>query len=253
MDVICDKCGRDFAAHKSMPDPETACGDYCFECYSDVAYKWDNKRGTAWLKFHLPSLEDFMKAYKKYAKGSLDPRKMENNCHAAANALIQLLKGKMEIKLERGHWLGGDVRTPNTPFQQHSWTSVQVPDNDIVFIVDPTQWIFTGAEPALCISNEDDRRYDIGGYNIKAAILGEKVIPERSGKTIKNNLPKAAKEWLNAKSSRDWSVWTVDEMFAIANMDPRRMQGNAKSIFKAIIACGHKGFIPLEGFDLAGI
>lgn len=251
--VICEQCDCEFSADQSMPDPETELGDLCPECYYEATYQWDIRKGTKWLKDNLPSLPDFMKAYQKYAKGSLDPRDMENNCHAAATALFKLLKNKMDIKVERGHWVASDVRRNHVPFQQHSWTSVRVPDNNVAFIVDPTQWVFTGETPSLCISTEDDRRYDIGGYNIKAAILGEKVIPERSGRTIKSNLPKAAKEWLNAKASRDWSVWTVDEIFVIANMDPRTMQGNAKTIFKAIIDCGHKGFIPLEGFDLAGI
>jgi len=250
---ICDKCLCDFPADTSMPDPETNSGNFCYDCYLNLEYQWDNKRGIAWLKEHLPSLENFMKAYKTYAKGSLDPRKMENNCHAAATALVKLLKDKMDITVERGHWVAPDVRRAKIPFQQHSWTSVRVPNNSIVFIVDPTQWVFTGKEPELCISNEDDRRYDIGGYNIKAAILGEKVIPERNGTTVKSNLPKAAKEWLNSKAPRDWSIWTVEEIFVIANIDPRKMNGNAKSIFKAIIDCGHEGFIPLEGFDLAGV
>lgn len=251
--ICCDGCGCDYPANLSMPDPETDRGDYCFECYDDLVYKWDVKRGTAWLKLHLPDLDTFMKAYQKYAKGSLDPRKMENNCHAAANALCKLMKGKMEIKLERGHWVAPDARGNNKAFQQHSWTSVRVPGNNIQFIVDPTQWVFTGAEPDLCISNEDDRRYDIGGYTVKQAILGKREIPKRKGKTTKTGFGKKTKEWLSHHSDRDWSVWTIDEMFVIANMDPRNMGGHAKEIFEAIIKTGNLGMIPMEGLDLAGV
>lgn len=251
--ICCDRCGCDYPANLSMPDPETNLGDFCFECFTVIEYKWDVERGTAWLNLNLPNLDVFMKAYKKYAKGSLDPRKMENNCHAASNALFQLLKKKMTIKLERGHWLGGDVRNDDKSFQQHSWTSVEVPGNNIKFIVDPTQWVFTGMQPELCISNEDDRRYDIGGYRVKQAILGKKIIPERTGKTIKNKLGESDRKWLAHLADRNWDVWTTEEMFVIANMDPRNMSGHAKNIFKAILDCGMAGFIPLEGLTLAGL
>ena len=236
-----------------MPDPETDCGDYCFECLIDIEYDWDVKRGTAWLKLNLPSLEDFMKGYKRIAKGSLDPKSMENNCHAASNTLVELMKGKLKFKLERGHWLGEDARGGKRTVQQHSWTSIRVPDNNVGFIVDPTQWVFTGAKPALCISTEDDRRYDIGGYNIKAAILGEKKIPVRKGKTVKSNLKSEAKAWLSSKAKRDWGKWTDEEMITIANMDPRTMGGYAKEIFDSIIKCGNRAFIPVEGRDMAGV
>lgn len=251
--LICQKCDREFPSHESMPDPETDLGDYCFECYDEMTYEWDVKRGTAWLKVNLPSLEDFMKGYKRIAKGTLNPRSMENNCHAAANTLVQLIKDKLpKIKIERGHWTGGDVRKPNSPFQQHSWTSAYIPDNNIKFIIDPTQWVFTGAEPSLCISTEDDKRYDIGGYHLKRALMGEKKIPERKGKTIKSNLGKEAKDSLSHRAKRDWSKWTIEEMITIANIDPRSL-GHAKEIFTAIINCGYKGFIPIEGKELAGL
>jgi hypothetical protein len=250
--IVCDECHFEMETQNSMYHPETKDGDYCFECFENLSYKWDVKRGTEWLTRNLPSLEEFMKGYQRIAKGSLDPKDMENNCHAAANALVELVKGKMEIKLERGHWTGIDVRDENRPFNQHSWTSVKIPDNNIIFIVDPTQWVFTGHEPSLCIVTEDDERYDIGGYNLKRAILGETKFPERKGKTVKSGLSKDAKESLAHRAERDWSVWTVEEMMVIANIDPRRLPC-ATDIFKAIIKCGHKGFIPLEGRGLAGV
>ena len=245
-------CGREFPAHESMPDPETKRGDYCFECYVDMEYEWDVKRGTEWLQINLPDMNTFMQGYKKFAKGSLDPEKMANNCHAAAHTLVQLVKGKMDIKLQRGHWTGGDVRKDNKrTVAQHSWTKVKVPDNNVMFIVDPTQWVFTGQEPYLCIVSEDDGRYDVGGYGIKSALLGEKVFPKRAGKLMASTLSDEAYQWLKSRNKRDWTKWTLDEMFVIANMDPRSMCGNQKEIFNAIIKSGNKGLIPLEGLALA--
>ncbi len=248
--VICDKCGCEFDAHESMPDPETDLGDFCFECYLEMEEKWDVKRGIAFLQCELPSMEDFMKDYKKFAKGSLDPRSMENNCHAAANTLVQLVKDKFDIKLQRGHWLGIDVRHGTGTVQQHSWTKIHLKDNNVEFIVDPTQWVFTGAEPSLCIVDADDNRYDVGGYGMKEAILGKKKFPERKGKLTTTKFSDSTKKWLSGQCDRDWSKWSLDEMFVLANMDPRSMFGHQKEIFDAILKSGNKGLIPLEGLAL---
>ena len=249
--VICDECGCEFDAHESMPDPETNRGDYCFECFLEIEYKWDVKRGIAFLQCELPSMDDFMKGYKKFAKGSLDPKAMENNCHAAANALVQLVKDKLDIKLQRGHWIGIDARHNSRTVQQHSWTKVRIPDNNVEFIVDPTQWVFTGANPSLCIVDSDDERYDVGGYAMKKAICEKKEFPERKGNLFKTKFSDSTKKWLSSQSDRDWSAWSTDEIFILANMDPREMGGHQKEIFKAIAGQGHKGFIPLEGWALA--
>ena len=250
-ELICDKCGCEFPSDQSMPHPETDLGDYCFECHLENEDEWNFAKGKTWLEERLPSLDEFMVAYKNFAKGkSLDPRSMENNCCAAANALFQLMKGKLDIKTERGHWLGKDARGNGRGLQQHSWTSVRVPDNDIRFIIDPTQWVFTGKEPGLYICDADDNRYDIGGYKMKAALNGHKPFPERKGKVSKSGLSTKAKDWLKDQADRDWSEWSIEELFFLANMDPRNMGGFGKEIFQAIIKGGNKGFIPLEGLDL---
>jgi len=249
--VICDKCFHVFDSDESMPDPETDLGDYCFACYLEMEYAWDVKRGIAFLKGELPSMDDFMKGYKKFAKGSLDPQKMENNCHAAASAMVKLVERKLNIKLQRGHWLGIDARHGNRTVQQHSWTKVRIPDNNVEFIVDPTQWVFNGMLPSIAVVESDDLRYDIGGYGMKQALFGAKKFPDRKGKLIKSCLGDAAKKWLSRQSDRDWSLWTIEEIFIIANIDPRSMCGNQKEIFGAIIKNGNKGFIPLEGLALA--
>ncbi len=251
--IMCDKCGSDFPAHTSMPDPATERGDFCFECYLKLEDEHKFDSGKEWLEDRLPSLKDFMKAYQKYAKGSLDPLKMENNCAAAANALFQLMKGKLDIKTERGHWVGSDARGGGQGLQQHSWTSVSVPDNDIRFIIDPTQWVFTGREPGLYICDSDDSRYDIGGYRMKAALQGNKPFPERKGKLFKSGLSPKVQDWMKDLADRNWTQWSIDEIFFLSNMDPRNMAGFGKEIFQAIIKSGNKGFIPLEGLDLAGI
>lgn len=253
--VICDECGCDFPADTSMPHPEDDTGDFCFECYTGLLYKWDVKRGEAWLKLNLPSMDEFMVEYRKVCKAkNATPEQMEGNCHGAAMSLVSLCKRKgMDIELQRGHWLGDDVREERKhfPMQQHSWTRVNVPDNGVIFLVDPTQWVFTGKQPEFGISNEDDRRYDLGSYNIRKAFI-DTSIPERTGKTKKSGLSKAAMDWLNGIALRDWSVWTNEEMIKIANLDPRGMT-YIKEVWQAIIKAGNKGFIPIDGREMVGL
>jgi hypothetical protein len=145
MVLFCDNCGCEFPASESTPHPETEIGDYCFECHLELEHNYDVERGVARLKLELPSMKEFMKGFKNIAKGSSDPRKMEGNCHAAATILVELLKNKLDIKLQRGHWVGTDARSNSRHMQQHSWTKIKLPDIDMEFIVDPTQWVFTGA------------------------------------------------------------------------------------------------------------
>jgi hypothetical protein len=248
IETCCNKCHHDFPLYESMPDPETNTGDYCLDCFTDLEYIYDEKRGRKWLRDQLPSMEEFMKGYKRIAKGkSSNPRSLENNCHAAAITLIELLKGKVEVEIQRGHWLGNDARKGNTrTAQQHSWVKARVPDNNIGFIIDPTQWVFNGQSPTICLSTEDDDRYDLGGYRMKEAILGEKVIPERKGKLKPSHLDKNVRAWLNGKSPRDWTKWTDEEAFVIANINPKRMGGYATKIFEALEKCGYRAFIPCD-------
>jgi hypothetical protein len=253
--VICDECGHDFPADQSMPHPEDDTGDFCFECFVDLEYKWNVKRGAAWLKINLPTADEFLAEYRKVAKaknGTLES--MEGNCHGAAMALVNVCKAKgLDIELQRGHWLGTDVRAERSefPMQQHSWTRMSVPDNQVRFIVDPTQWVFVGGSPTFGITDEDDKRYDLGSYTIRKAFCDD-TIPARSGKTKKSGLSKKAQEWLNNISPRDWSVWTDQEMIKIANFDPRGMM-HIKEVWQAIIKAGNIGFIPLDGRTMVGL
>ena len=250
--IICDKCECEFESHESMPNPETDSGDYCFKCHLDMEHDWNLKRGIAFLECELPSMAAFMKGFKKFVKGSLDPRSLENNCHAAATTLVKLVNGKLAIKLQRGHWMGTDVRNNNRTMQQHSWTKVQIPDNDIEFIIDPTQWVFTGADPSLSIVDANDNRYDVGGYATKQLLYGKMIyFPDRKGKLTETKFSNSTKKWLSTKADRDWSLWSNDEMFSLANMDPRTMDGHQKEIFNTIVKQGKKAFIPLEGLAIA--
>ena len=253
--IVCDRCGEDTPSDQTMSHPEDDTGDLCIECYDHLSYEWDVNRGIAWLKLNLPTMDEFMVEYRKIAKvKNAKPEDMEGNCHGASMALVNVCKARgFNIELQRGHWLGHDVREERKhfPMQQHSWTKVRLPDNNVGFLVDPTQWVFVGGSPRFGITDEDDKHYDLGSYIIRKAFCDD-TIPVRTGKTTKSGLSKKAKEWLNNISPRDWSVWTNQEMIKIANFDPRGKE-HIKEVWQAIIKAGNIGFIPLDGRYMVGL
>ena len=125
-------------------------------------------------------MEQFLKIFCRHCK--LQPRtaRLEGNCHARLPALVEHLQKKnLDVKIKRGHWLGEDVRPERRDHvaQQHSWVEMEVPDSSTVFYVDPTQFVFTGAEPSIGISTKDDYRYDPGGYTLRELCMGARQMP----------------------------------------------------------------------------
>jgi hypothetical protein len=237
-----------------MPDPATGHGDYCFECYEDLRYKHDEARCKEWIAKQLPTMQEFYAIYAKHCKIPVTKVDLEGNCHAAATALVNHLKTKgLTVMLKRGHWLGSDHREERSHFigQQHSWLQItpDVEDNNILFFVDPTQFIFTGHEPAIAITSEDDRRYDAGGYALKEMVLGIRKCPARKGKTKPSNL--SAKSQLSLSTlpgagKRTWTKWTDEEMRFVANQRPESLGAGVKEIFQAIIDAGNPAAIPID-------
>jgi hypothetical protein len=259
MTVTCDKCDKEFDSAESMPWPGEDHGDLCMECLMDAEYDYHVKKGTEEIQKHLPSMVSFTKEYKKrHATSRLTTPLMrhvtEGNCHPAAVLLVDLLSGTkgLAIKLKRGHWLGKDARPSRRDFpaQQHSWTEVRLDSNPIVFLVDPTQFAFTGAKPGIAISTEDDDRYDPGSFKFHRIIHGPTQLPARFGKEIESGLSKELKkDFAAAYGDRDWRVWTEAEIFAIANDNPARFGSLAREVYSIIEVAGYGAFIPVDAFE----
>jgi hypothetical protein len=199
-------------------------------------------------------MPEFYKLFAKHCKITPAKVNLEGNCHAAATTLVNYLQSKgHDAILKRGHWLGGDHRPERSRFigQQHSWVQIKpdVKDNNILFLVDPTQFVFTGKEPAIAITNEDDRRYDAGGYALKELVMGIRKCPARKGKTLIHTLPKEAQgtiATLPGCARRNWRKWTEEEIRFIANQRPELLGTEAKIIFAAIIKAGYTAYIPID-------
>jgi hypothetical protein len=131
------------------------------------------------LMARMPSWEEFL-----VACGITTSERLVGNCHWAATVLRDLLRTRgVPCRLRRGFWHGDDRRESRAgcAFQQHSW--VEARPGGIVFTVDPTQWVFTGAEPGIAIA-EDDLRYDGEGRLVEEAAAraaGNYEAPDREG------------------------------------------------------------------------
>jgi hypothetical protein len=184
MEEICDKCGDEMDSRTSMPNPAMGNGSLCSECYLTAEEDLAHQKGMAWIRQQLPSMGQFMEIYCRHCQVEVDKARLEGNCHAAASALVGWFRKKnLTAKIKRGHWLGGDVRPGRReyPAQQHSWVEIALPDNSAGFFLDPTQFVFTGADPGISISRKDDYRYDAGSYRLKELCMGTRQMPERNG------------------------------------------------------------------------
>lgn len=250
-EFVCDGCQELVTEEFGDPLPGGR-RTFCFDCHNRAYYQmhWDN--GLAWFAQHLPTMDAFVAAYCKRHKFALNVRCLAGNCHPASKLLYDILKTTpgCEPKIKRGHWLG-----PNDShrlFTQHSWNSARLEHNDIEFYLDATQWVFTGKPPAIAICESDDDRYDEAGLRVAQFLHGDRRLPERETEQLETTrLSKEAQAAItHVFEARDWSAWTMAEMFEIANVNPDRFYGNAAEIFKAIAKAGHKGFIPRESYEL---
>lgn len=256
MGLLCDKCEKETDSAETMPHPVEG-GDLCYECYLEADYQHNLKLGREFLTAKLPSMDDFVKVYANIHCEDgvkLGGYLLEGNCHPAAIMLVRecrRIQG-MTIVLKRGHWLGRDVRPSraNYPGQQHSWTEVKIAENPVIFIADPTQFVFTGAPPQITISNEDDLRYDPGSFRFNELMRGpRKLDPRCTMVLIASNLKPALRECLaRVFDDRDWRFWSLDELFEIANLNPGRYGQHAKELYQAIDACNKSALIPIDAW-----
>ncbi len=223
-------------------------------------------KGTKVLRAKLPTMGRFVERYRRRYCDSrpglkaLGAQVMAGNCHPAAillESLMEPVKG-VEFKLRRGHWLGNDVRLnrKHYPGQQHSWCEARVFRNPVKFIVDPTQFVFTGGAIEIAILTETDLRYDPNSMRFREAIYGRReVLPVRKDqKLFPSHLDKGAQGFLGIiLDGRDWEVWTEDEMFLVANMNPNRLQNFAPVIYEALTKGGRQALVPLDVYrDIMG-
>jgi hypothetical protein len=241
---LCETCGGEFPVSEMDGGPDGR-GTFCLDCGCEACGEAMDAAELAALMARMPSWEEFL-----VACGITTSERLVGNCHWAATVLRDLLRTRgVPCRLRRGFWHGDDRRESRAgcAFQQHSW--VEARPGGIVFTVDPTQWVFTGAEPGIAIA-EDDLRYDGEGRLVEEAAAraaGNYEAPDREGDLSPSKLSDEAREALTLLAERDWSVWTPAELYWAAHLHPDRMgQAAAGEIQTAIGKAGGAAMIPNE-------
>ena len=250
MEHICSKCGGNCNASEVMPHPVTG-DDLCLDCFIPIDDAHKLEQVLRGIKAQMPTMAMFLKSYAKHnhlTSRKLSIKCLEGNCHAASHVLVQVLtKKKIDAKIKRGHWLGSDVRAEREhyPAQQHSWVEITTAGYKVW--VDPTQFVFTGKPAEIALVEEGDSRYDPCSYKLKEMIFGRREMQPRKGELRKSGLSKEAQKILNARfGARDWSQWTLDEKFLIANTKPEELGNRAREIFQTLVQCGSAALIPID-------
>jgi hypothetical protein len=241
---LCETCGGEFPVSEMDGGPDGR-GTFCLDCGCEACGEAMDAAELAALMARMPSWEEFL-----VACGITTSERLVGNCHWAATVLRDLLRTRgVPCRLRRGFWHGDDRRESRAgcAFQQHSW--VEARPGGIVFTVDPTQWVFTGAEPGIAIA-EDDLRYDGEGRLVEEAAAraaGNYEAPDREGDLSPSKLSDDACEALSLLADRDRSGWTPAELYWAAHLHPSRLgRAAAGEIQAAIGKAGGAAMIPNE-------
>jgi len=176
-------------------------------------------------------------------------------CFEIAFKLVD--RGLVEGVAVYGHWLGPVA--PKTHFSgrqvlgfvQHGW--VLLPDGRVL---DPTRWGFEGVAPYLYVGPSD--YYDEGGNRFRMSRLGSPPVFDPDEETVE----------LDQYVLSDGAAWTFvenllglndsfhmadepgtitrEQLFWLANVDPRKLGGHAKAIYAAIEKLDEIALIPID-------
>ena len=185
-------------------------------------------------------------------------KKWAGKCYQVACAAAKLIKGAEPIY---GHFLG-EVKEGTmfhtsalAGFVQHGW--VQLPDGQIL---DPTRWVFEGAKPYLYHGPNDC--YDEGGNALRMALMGgpPEFDPDEDIINIKPHML-ATKAWVFVEERlglEDALMYegyepgdiTKEQLFWLANQDPRKLHGHARAIYAMLEGLDMKGFVPIDNWGM---
>lgn len=172
------------------------------------------------------------------------------HCHEIAGEVMKA--GIVDGKLRYGHWLGPvDDRSlfANRPLIQHGWIEVAA-DPYPETIVDPTRWVFEGAEPYIYVGGND--YYDVGGNKFreenikpapptlkyKTAVYGLSGLPYQKVKTL----------LFDGGLEEGQCVLSIEQRFWLCNLPLSYLAPYAMEIYTAAAAAGDKAFIPIDNW-----
>jgi hypothetical protein len=263
---ICDRCGNPVPVTQIMEDQHSDHRAVCIECYNEYRDEKGEAQSIAAVRAILPELKTFFRAYwQGIPSNSTIRHRFEGKCYHVAIQLQRWLAEHapaLDVRRVHGHWLGRDARPSRASFrfQQHGWLVCRPeigPDLcGVSVIVDPTQFIFSGAAPHFTVTT-NDRNYDEGCSAIREA-TGVSLAPERAGPLRQTVAwPGDLAAWLGRqifRDKRDLRQTTIAELFYIANTAPDVLGTRATEVYAALTTAKMGALIPLENRErVAGI
>lgn len=263
---ICDRCGHPAPFDDIMDDEHSDHRPVCIDCYNLYLDEKREALSVSAVREQLPEMRAFFRSYWKGPQTNAAIRgKFAGNCYSVAIQLQRWLAKHapaLEVRRVHGHWFGQDVRPARSSFsfQQHGWLVCSPKLCTAIgagrVIVDPTQFIFTGATPQFAVAT-NSRYYDEGGGAIRAMSGGNNA-PARAGAVSQTvEWPGDLAEWLSSQlfaDGRDLKQTTTAELFYIANTPPDALGAHAPAVYAALTAAKLGGLIPLENRErVAGI
>ena len=126
--------------------------------------------------------------------------------------------------------------------------------------LDPTRWVFEGAKPYLYHGPNDC--YDEGGNALRMALMGgpPEFDPDEDIINIKPHML-ATKAWVFVEERlglEDALMYegyepgdiTKEQLFWLANQDPRKLHGHARAIYAMLEGLDMKGFVPIDNWGM---
>lgn len=171
------------------------------------------------------------------AATGLKAKDWAGSCYAIACAAAKLISGAVAIY---GHWTGPTVSGSifaGRLVVQHGWVLLR--DGRVL---DPTRWEFEQRKPYIYCGPSD--YYDEGGNKFRMAMQGDEPPPfdpcDRVYHLDSDVLPTSAWNYVERLlrldqyyGLDDYEVGSVSsaQLFYVANIDPRKMEGHAKAIY----------------------
>lgn len=166
------------------------------------------------------------------------------NCYAIAYQMVS--RGLVTGRAVYGHYIGFVAKGSHfdgRPIVRHGWVACE--DGSII---DPTRWVFEGAEPYIAQLPAEHHEYDEGGNTLLANL--KCLVPchnpdEANAKHVEGDADKALLQLLLGRDSNP-ELLTLTEAHWLATQPLDDLQDVAKHLYQLIIGLGWSALIPLD-------
>jgi len=166
----------------------------------------------------------------------------EGNCHGIALAMLEaglVPDGKLQYGLWWGRIAPGSV-FEGRPFTHHGW--IKRADGTIV---DPTRWVFEGAEPYVW-EGRNSGEYDFGGNRLKSMTIGQPPA-YAPGRDVSLVLCTDTQGFVRTLLNNSDDRLSVPQVFWLANLPLGSLDESAtRELYEALVRADLEGLIPID-------